>query len=104
MTVRWFVAAEDDLASMGMSSATSDDVRRAAYEVDELLRFDPSRKGRSYALSVLDEAEVELLEDRTGELPEDLRMIRCGPLEVFFVAREADGMAIVYLVTPRTDR
>lgn len=89
---------------MWMSSETSDGVRRAAYEVEELLKLDPARKGRPYALSILDEAEVGILEHGAGELPEDLRMVRCGPLEVFFVAREADGIAILYMVTPRADR
>jgi plasmid stabilization system protein ParE len=103
-TVRWHVEAQDDLVELWMASQIAGAVRRAVQEVDELLRVSPSKKGRLHALSLLTAEEIDLLQERCGELPEDLQMIRCGPIEVFFIAHEADAMAIVYRVRARRDR
>jgi hypothetical protein len=103
-TVRWHIDAQNDLAAMWIASPIADAVRRAVQEVDELLRVSPSTKGQLHALSLLTADEIDLLQERSGVIPEDLQMIRCGPIEVFFVAHEADAMAIVYRVRPRRDR
>lgn len=101
VTVRWYEAAEKELAELWLSAAHRDDIKRAAFEIDSLLAVNPSTKGQPFALSTLDEASVQLLIERAAVLPEDLRWFCCGPLEAFFTAHEEDGMAIVLHVRAR---
>jgi len=44
---------------------------------------------------------IQLVIDRIGELPENLRRIRFGPLKVLSWPRELDGVAIVLLIQMR---
>ena len=103
VTVRWHFRAEEDLANLWLGSADSSRLERAANELDALLAYNPASKGRGGALSRLDEAASQLLLERALVLPEDLRWIRCGPLELYYVAHEDDCLALVYLVYLRSD-
>jgi hypothetical protein len=98
VTVRWHERAIENLASLWLESADAPRLERAANEIDSLLAYRPSIKGRPFALSRLTENQLQLLSERAITLPEDLRWLRCGPLEVFYIAREDDCLVLVYLV------
>jgi hypothetical protein len=102
-TVRWHDRAIEDLASLWLESADQPKLERSANEIDELLEFNPSSKGQAFALSRLNDQQLSLLLERAVVLPEDLRWSRCGPLEVFFIAREYDCLVLVYLVQLRSE-
>ena len=102
-TVRWHPVCEEELATLWLSSPDAGAIERAANEIDQLLSVSPASKGKPFALSMLDDASTELILERVSELPEDLRWMRFGPLEVFFHPREDDCMAIVLHVRPRRD-
>lgn len=101
VTVRWYEAAEKELAELWLAAERRDEIKRATYEIDTLLAVDPATKGQRFALATLDEASVQSLIERATALPEDLRWFRCGPLDVFFTAHEEDCMAIVLHVRAR---
>ena len=101
VTVRWHVKAVDELAELWLTGGR-DSIEKAANEIDSLLAVEPSQKGRPFALAMLDAPMTELLIERVNALPEDLRWIRLGPVEVLFWPRELDGMAIVLLIQKRT--
>jgi hypothetical protein len=101
VTVRWHAAAEQELADLWLTAPDRDDIERAANEIDQLLSLGPASKGTPFALPVLDESSTRLIQQRAASLPEDLRWLRCGPLEAFFTAHEDDCMAIVLHVRPR---
>lgn len=102
VTVRWHTAAEDELARIWMNSSDASQIERAANEIDALLSLNPSSKGRS--AGDMDAASLQALSDRSLAIPDDLRWLRCGPLEVIYYASEPDCMAVVLRVTRRTDR
>jgi hypothetical protein len=104
VTVRWHARAEDDLARLWLDSPDPAQLERAANEIDALLSVNPASKGRGGALARLDEETSRLLLERSIVLPEDLRWVRCGPLELYFLPREDDCLALVYLVQLRSDR
>lgn len=101
VTVRWYVSAEQELAVLWLAAPDPGQIERAANEIDQLLSISPASKGNPFALATLDEESIELLQKRATKLPEDLRWLRCGPLEVFFTAHEEDSMAIVLHVRLR---
>jgi hypothetical protein len=102
VSVRWHAGAQDELAGLWLTSAARSNIERAANEIDQLLSVGPASKGRGGALATLDEESCRIIAERAAALPEDLRGMRIGPLEVFFVAKEDDCMAIVYRVRLRT--
>lgn len=104
VTVCWDEDAERDLAGLWMSADDQRSIEQAANEIEQLLRVGPSSKGRPFALATLDEDSARLIAERATALPEDLRWMRCGPLEVFFHPREADGQVNIYHVRPRRDK
>lgn len=99
-TVCWNPGAEEDLAALWLDAAQRDLIRRAAHEIDQLLRVDPASKGMRHALSLLGEDSIAKIERRAKVLPEDLQRVRCGPLDVFFVSSEEDAMVTVLHVLP----
>jgi len=103
VTVRWNTGAEDDLAELWLVSHERSRIERAANEIDRLLVVGPASKGMPSALARLDAEAIRIIAERATVLLEDLRWIRCGPLEAFFVAREDDCMAIVLLVQLRSE-
>jgi hypothetical protein len=103
ITVCWDEHAERDLAALWMSAADQQAIEQSANEIEHLLRIAPSTKGRPFALATLDEDSARLIAERAMALPEGLRWVRCGPLEVFFEPREADGQVNVYHVRLRRD-
>src|SRR5436853_6909030 len=102
VTVRWHERAIDDLAELWLNAEDASKFERAANEIGQLLAFGPATKGRPFSLHRLGEEKVRLLMERAVVLPEDLQWMRCGPLELFFIAREDDCLAIVYFVQLRT--
>jgi hypothetical protein len=98
VTVRWHEAAKEDAAQVWLASVDRGRVQRAIDEADQLLRVDPAKKGRAFALATMTDEEVAIILERTAELSEDLRLVVIGPIRVFFLPREDDGMAIVCLV------
>jgi hypothetical protein len=101
VTVCWHRTAQEDLAELWMSAADPSLIERATNEMDQLLRINPASKGKPYALAILDEETIQLICDRTIQLPEDLRVLRLGPLEALFEPREQDRMALVLHVRLR---
>jgi len=104
VTVRWNAGAVEDLAELWLTAEAPSRIERAANEIDQLLMVGPASKGKASGLAMLDEEACRIIAERAMVLPEDLRGVRCGPLEVFFVAREDDCMAIVLHVQLRSQR
>ncbi len=102
VTVRWHPQAEKKLADIWLGSDDRDAVAKSADSIERELRSNPSLKGFPYALAHLRPNELVDLYRRSGSLPENLRRLSRGIIEVFFVAREEDGMAIVYLIRHAT--
>ena len=100
--MRWHAGAQDELAGLWLASDQRSNIERAANGIDQLLAFGPASKGAGGALATLDEESCRIIAERAAALPEDLRGLRMGPLEVLFVAKEDDCMAIVYRVRLRT--
>jgi len=50
---------------------------------------------------MLDAESIEMIERRAIALPEDLRLMRCGPLEILFRPLEEDGRVDVFLCRSR---
>jgi hypothetical protein len=98
VTVRWNPDALAELAQLWNTSQERARISAAANAIDQLLRVDPTQKGLPHALAMLDEADIELLLERTDYLPVDLRWLRSGPLEVLFTPKEEDRMVIVHHV------
>lgn len=81
VTVRWYTGAEQDLAHLWLVSHERSRIELAANEIDQLLMVGPASKGRPSALARLDEEACRIIAERATFLPEDLRWVRCGPLE-----------------------
>jgi hypothetical protein len=92
-----------DLTRLWLASSDRRRIAAAANEIDQLLRFDPSRKGNRIYAGMLDPASLDLLADRIGMIPEDVRWLKLGPLEVFFSADESDRQARVWQVRLSAD-
>jgi hypothetical protein len=103
VTVCWDEDADSELADLWLAADDRRTVEQAANEIEQLLRVNPSAKGRPFALATLDEDSARVIAERTLALPEDLRWMRCGPLEVFFEPRELDCQVRVYHVRLRRD-
>lgn len=95
VTVRWHHEAENELAQLWLTASDKRSIRAAGNDIDARLAVSPSLKGQPFALATLDELSTALIQQRASVLPEDLRTLRSGPVEVFFWPLEDDGMAIV---------
>jgi hypothetical protein len=76
----------------------------AANEIDQLLRVGAERKGRQLYAGSLDSQSLEALKERMGDIPEIVRWMRVGPLEVFFSVFEPDRQACIWRVRPSRNR
>lgn len=101
VTVCWHAAAEGDLAQIWMTDPNPDAIQRASFEVDELLRVDPSRKGSSIDLLAVDAVVAEKVLNRATRWSDEFRCLQCGPLELLFTASEDDRQAHVWHVRRR---
>lgn len=93
--------AEEELAAIYLGYPDPDEIVRASYEIEELLKVDPSTKGREAILAGIDDDAETALEQRTGTIPEGLRYFEFGPLEVFFTPSEPDSLAVIWLIRHR---
>jgi hypothetical protein len=98
VTVRMSPEAEQELAAIYLESSDPQAIVRASYEIDALLTVDPETKGTEANSATNDDETAEILLHRTGTIPPGLRSFPFGPLEVFFTADEADGMATIWLL------
>ena len=98
VTVRNHPEVDQDLAHIYLDFPDPGSIIRASYEIDELLKVNPSSKGREVTSSTIDDQTALILEQRTGTIPEGLRSFEFGPLEVFFTASEPDSLAIIWLI------
>ncbi|HVJ68430.1 MAG TPA: hypothetical protein VM510_10620 [Caulifigura sp.] len=96
-TVVWDRRAESQLAELWMRATDTSLIRRAFREVDELLAVAPQHKGKPFGLSHLSANAIDELLLRISPLPEALRQMRLGPVEVFFLVSEEDRKVTVYL-------
>jgi hypothetical protein len=102
-TVVWDRKAEDQLAVIWMTATDPSSIQRAFREVDELLAVAPHQKGSPFGLAQLSPNSGEELLARISPLPEDLRQLRLGPVEAYFVVLEDDRKVIVYYAKLRGD-
>jgi hypothetical protein len=84
-----------------MTAKRPSDIRRAAFEVEQSLQVRPESKGKPFGLGHLSPAVVDLLARSVVPLPETLRRVRCGPIDVYFDASEADRMVKIYIIRLR---
>lgn len=104
VTVRWHPQAERKLADIWLKSDDRDAIAQSSDLIERELQSNPSLKGFPYALAHLRVDELNTLYRMTGSLPENLRRLARGVIEVFYIAREEDRMAIVYLVRRRHNK
>jgi hypothetical protein len=103
-TVVWHPAALSDLAELWLESRSRQSLAAASNEIDQLLRLGAEQKGRQVYAGSLDDESLETLTDRIGEIPEIIRWMRMGPLEVFFSVMEPDRQACIWRVRPARTR
>ena len=86
VSVEWHSAACEDLAALYLHSnkVARESLQRAVYDLDELLRVNPSAKGEFVYAGQLPVEVLEKLRDRMGFYPEVIRRVRFGPLEALF--------------------
>lgn len=103
VTVVYHPGAVSDLTLLWLASSDRGLIAAAANEIDQLLRFDPGRKGTRIYAGMLDAESLDLLADRIGMIPEDIRWLKLGPLEDFFSADVSDRQARVWQVRRSAD-
>ena len=106
VTVTWHRGALQDLAAIYLKKTGESrrQLRDAVREIDELLKVDPSRKGRGLFAGQLTNEMLEILLARVGYYPELVRKVSCGPVEVIYTPHEEDGQAKIWVLQERTPR
>jgi len=103
-TVIWHPRAQTELADIWLASSNRTQLSAAANEIDQLLQVGAQSKGRQLYAGSLDPQSLEALLERMGEIPEIIRWMRVGPLEVFFSVIEPDRQACIWRVRPSRTR
>lgn len=75
-TVCWHPAAEVQLCELWLSIEDARDITAAVNEIDQLLRYLPGAKGYFIPAGSLKPEYVEMLLERMGVIPEDVRVLQ----------------------------
>lgn len=102
VTVAWHPGAESDVAELYRSSSERRRFRDAVNEADSLLRVDPGKKGQAWFAGQLPTMTLDVLKDRKGVIPEDIRVMQLGPIAVYFECFPLDCLVNVWHVRLRS--
>lgn len=98
-TVCWHRLAEVELAEIWLATGDRTVVENSANAIDSALSDSHSETtGTAATADLLDAATRATVVQRSIQIPEGLRCIREGPIEVFFTAHPLDRQTKVWLV------
>ncbi|MBX3440718.1 MAG: hypothetical protein KF861_24720 [Planctomycetaceae bacterium] len=72
-------------------------------EIESLLRVSPDSKGQRVFAGQLDVPSLNMLGQRIGVIPEDVRRIQLGPVEAYFTCHPNDGQTRVWHIRSRLE-
>ena len=97
-TVEWNAAAYEEFREMCLHANREDQdrIRRATFQIDQLLHISPRTQGTVVFSGQLRPETLDQLSERMEFIPEVLRRLRVDPIEVFFTDHEDEGRVIVW--------
>lgn len=103
-TVEWHFASRLDLKRIRRGSEDPGKFDAAAREVNQLLMYAATRKGAPQPIGRLTSRTIEIIGNRAGVIPEIIRVMRCGPIEVLFTVDspgvDSPGRVHVWMIQP----